>query len=339
MMMFQMSPLYALVSIVIMIGIYQGLQYTRKSERTLAVIIQGVVFQLTRRLHIAVQKSRAAGATPDWRPSILAVTRDSASRLGHFDLLRWICHRHGFGQFIHFVQGTLSSDSNQYAGRILDDLIQRTQISGAGVFVDTIIAPDFPTALSSMLQVPAISGMRNNTVLLESPKDGYDQIREIAYGAQTAAELKLNVCMIRSSAVRFGYRKNIHIWITEDDYANAPLMILLACILTGHPEWDDARISVFACYPADRMDQAVGKLDQMVAEGRLPITSKNIWPVPYEGEQGLENATIEHSSTADLVMLGFDAIEMASQPEALLHSFRGLNDVLFVDANQAVAIS
>jgi len=35
-----------------------------------------------------------------WRPSLLAVSRHSLERLAHFDLPRWICHRHGFGRFI-----------------------------------------------------------------------------------------------------------------------------------------------------------------------------------------------------------------------------------------------
>jgi len=339
MMMFQMSPLYALVSIVIMVIIYQGLQYTRKGERTLAVILQGVAFQLTRRLHIAVQKSRATANLSDWRPSILGLTRDSTSRLGHFDLLRWICHRHGFGQFIHFVEGNLSADSNVYAARIMDDLIQRTQVSGAGVFVDTIIAPNFTTALTSMMQVPGISGMRNNTVLFEFPKDHFEEAGEIAHGARLAASLDLNICILRSSPVRFGYRKQIHIWLTEEDYANAPLMILLAYILTGHSDWDDAHISVFACYPAERIEQEVGKLDQMVAEGRLPITSKNIWPIPYEGDRGLERSAEQYSSAADLVIMGLHSEAVSPQSDLLMHSYRGLNDILFVQANQAVTIS
>ena len=52
--------------------------------------------------------------------------------------------------------------------------------------------------------------------------------------------------------MRFGYRANIHIWLTREDYENAPLMILLAYIILGHPEWAAAEISIFACYPPIR---------------------------------------------------------------------------------------
>ena len=90
-----------------MIATYIGLRRSRHGQRDLTAIFQGTMFQLTRRLQIFLQKSRAISTKDGWRPSIVAVTRFGERRLGHFDLLRWICHRHGFGQFIQFSEGRI----------------------------------------------------------------------------------------------------------------------------------------------------------------------------------------------------------------------------------------
>ena len=56
MMMFQMAPGYAVLALLVMFGIYGGLRYQRKGERDLSAIFEGVMFQLTRRLQIVLQK-------------------------------------------------------------------------------------------------------------------------------------------------------------------------------------------------------------------------------------------------------------------------------------------
>jgi hypothetical protein len=76
-----------------------------QGERGLSAMFQGAMFQLTRRLQISLQRNRVSAQVRDWRPAFVAVTRHTNHRLGHFDLLRWICHRHGFGHFIHFIEG------------------------------------------------------------------------------------------------------------------------------------------------------------------------------------------------------------------------------------------
>ena len=129
MMMFQMAPGYAVLALLVMFGIYGGLRYQRKGERDLSAIFEGVMFQFTRRLQIVLQKNRAGSRIRDWRPSVIAVTRHSMDRLDHFDLLRWICHRHGFGQFIQYIEGRVSVDSEVYSRVISEKLIQRTEAS------------------------------------------------------------------------------------------------------------------------------------------------------------------------------------------------------------------
>ncbi|MEZ4954439.1 MAG: hypothetical protein R2825_12800 [Saprospiraceae bacterium] len=53
----------------------------------------------------------------------------------------------------------------------------------------------------------------------------------------------------------FGMKKQIHVWLTSNDYQNANLMILLAYILLGHKEWAKAEIKILAVYPEDSIEK------------------------------------------------------------------------------------
>ena len=74
MLMFQIQPLYAVLAVLLMWGLYWGLRHGRREERDLSVILKGVMFQLTRRLQISLQQSRAGTDRRDWRPSFIAIT-------------------------------------------------------------------------------------------------------------------------------------------------------------------------------------------------------------------------------------------------------------------------
>ncbi len=339
MMMFQMQPLYAVVSLALMFGIYRWLAYTRRGERDVSRILRGVMFQLTRRLQIALQQSRAGAQTGDWRPAFFAITRHSIDRVAPFDLLRWICHRQGFGQFIQYVEGGLSIEKDVYARSYTDRLIRKSEVSRAGIFVETIVAPSLKNAISQIIQRPGVSGLPNNSALLEFSRHSPKEIPEVVEAACQLLPFGFNICVLRSSEVRFGYRSNIHIWLTREDYENAPLMILLAYIILGHPEWAAAEIRIFACYPADQTQGQLDLLNKFVTEGRLPISPKNLTAVPYDDKTGFSRTVQRRSTEADLVMLGLTWTEISGELAADLAAHPDLNEVLFVYSGQRISIS
>ena len=62
------------------------------------------------------------------------------------------CLRHGFGHFIQFFQGEYSFTEEIEARLHVGRLIERTEVSGAGIFVDSLICPSFQMALVQTLQ-------------------------------------------------------------------------------------------------------------------------------------------------------------------------------------------
>jgi hypothetical protein len=66
-MMYQMQPLYAVLAMMTMGAIYLGLKGSRKEERGISVMVQGVMLQLTRRLQVWLQQ-RPSSPSPAGHP-------------------------------------------------------------------------------------------------------------------------------------------------------------------------------------------------------------------------------------------------------------------------------
>ena len=338
-MMIDMNPLQALLAVLVMAGIYLGLRRSRRNERDLTAILQGTMFQLTRRLQIAIQKNRTVSADAQWRPSVVAITQSQKSGLGQFDLLRWICHRHGFGHYIQYIQGDYSFAVELEARTQVDRLIDRSEVSHAGIFVDTCISPSFQLAIDQMLQMPGISGLPNNTILLEFDDEGKDASEEVVRAAQEAASSQFNVLVLRSSKHRFGYHAKIHLWLTDYDLTHTPLMLLLAYIIVGHPEWKNAEIRLFACFGLQDGHAESERLAQLLERGRLPITKQNVEAVKCEDDEAVEREVGRRSDSADLLIASVTAAQLFSDtPADCLGRFKGAKDVLFVHSCTRIPI-
>ena len=338
-MMIQIDILFAMISIILILAIYIGLRRGHQEQRGMSGIFQGTMFQLTRWLQTTLQKNRAIADESDWRPAIVAITQFGDRRLGHFDLLRWICHRQGFGHFIQFFPGDYSIQEELSARIHVQSLIEQTEASGAGIFVDSLICPTFQLALAQVLQMPGISGYSNNSILLEFDKENPDEIDEVMLGSQLAVDSLFDVLVLRSTKYRFGYRSSIHIWVTDDNISNVPMMLLLAYILVGHPEWKKAKIRLFACSGSWDAELEADKLSTFIKEGRLPISMQNVTSVSYDSQEGLEADVAQRSAQADLVIVGLTAEDINSPDFAeVLQRYQGVNDVLFVHSIKQIAI-
>ncbi len=338
-MMWEMSPLYTVLAWTVMAGIYLWLRSSRKGEQDVSVMVQGAVQQLIRSLHVLLQQQRAARPQANWRPSFLAISRNSFTRLAPFDMLRWLSQHYGFGTFFHFIEGRLTAETSRDAREVLERLVRQSQASHASMYVDTIVSPSFHTAVAQMVQIPGISGMDNNSILFEFRKGSGEELMDILVGAGFAEVAGLNICVLRSSEHHFGYRRTIHIWLTSGDYRNANLMILLAYILAGHPEWRAAEIRLFAAFEDASLGDGLDTLNALIAEGRIPISRANVRPVPMRGDATFSDLVCELSEQADLVITGFSVGRMKRDGGAFLQAFESIQDMLFVQAVEEILIT
>ena len=221
---------------------------------------------------------------------------------------------------------------------MLERLIEQTEQAESPVYVDTIISPSMRSALAQALQLPGVSGMENNTALFEfSSHDGDEVVAEVAEGLELAWIYHMNGLVLRHGDRHFGDRRAVHVWLTAHDEKNATLMILLAYILLGHPEWRRAELTIYAAYER-KVEERARTLREMITTGRIPVTEKNIQVISTSQDIDFDRLVEAKSGEADLVLLGLGGERLRHQDPGILRRCPALAEVLWVCAREDIGM-
>ncbi|MDW3192229.1 MAG: amino acid permease [Cytophagales bacterium] len=329
--MFSMNAPYAIASLVIMVIIYSIISRVNDDNQGMAKIFQGAIFQLSRKIQIFLQN--AEKDDEDWRPSIICISQNTFKRTADFDLIRWMSHRFGFGTYIHFIRGYLSRETHQQAKADLNQLVKVAGKVKSNVYMDTMISPSYTTAIAQSLQLPSISGKEGNMFLFEFSKINGESTKDIIENIPLVRSADYDICVLASSERGFGFKHEIHIWITHSDYENANLMILIGYILMGHPDWRKAHIKIIAIFPEETAKEQKENLLELTQEGRLPISNNNIEViVKKEGQGSHKDIVNARSKAADLTIIGFRVEAIKQRGGETFEGYKGIGNVLFVNA-------
>lgn len=340
-MMFQMDPIYAILAIAVMVVLYRIIVRTRADESgDLAAMFEGVITQMTRYMQIKVQRRRRKEQRDEeWRPSVIMVSPHTFDRRAPLELLRWVCHRHGFGTYLHFIQGQLDDQAFAESEQVNERLIELGLKQDSPVYMDTIVSPSMVSALAQSLQIPGVSGIKNNSVLFEisshDPPSRYDDVANLCL---FSCSTKMALMVLRHGDLLFGERQNIHIWLSWNDNTNASLMVLLAYILLGHPDWKRAEISVFAAMPSGEMEGRRQEFDEWMARGRVPISEKHIRFHAVNSVKAYHALVSRTSAEADLTIIGFGLEGLGERRGKLFTTHKSLGAVLYVHTDTEIAI-
>ena len=332
--MFKMNAPYAILSLLVMGGIYMMVSSYKQKEKGLVNLFRGVIFQASRQLQILAQRADREDLDEHWRPFTICVSQDTFMRRSAFDMLRWISLKYGFGTYIHYIKGFLTEKTNQESREILNKLIHLAAGSKNRVYLDTIISPSYTSAIAQVIQLSGISGKGNNMILFEFSQGNPDALSEALNTHDILYATGFDLCVLSTSYKGFGYKKQIHIWITPSDNDNANLMILLGYIILGHPEWKEGIIKIFALYRPEETQQRREELKELIREGRLPISLGNIILISAEKERGTREVIGDISVDADLTIVGFRHEQLKTEGHQLFTGYDKLGNVLFVSANK-----
>ncbi|MBN4056348.1 hypothetical protein JYT20_01370, partial [Rhodothermus sp. AH-315-K08] len=289
--------------------------------------------------HLRLQRRKPTREVDEWRPSIITVNEHTFDRQAPLAMLRWICQRQGFGTYLHYISGMLNRESFLESERVRKRLIKLATEQHSPVYMDTVVSPSMTSALAQSLQLPGISGLPNNTVLFEiSVHDDKDAREKIVDACLFAASTHMTLMVLRHGDHFFGDRHSIHIWLTWNDADNANLMILLAYILVGHPDWANAKIQVFVALPPEDMSEQKARLDSFVAEGRLPVSGKNIEYLGLDSQEDFRAQVAERSRDADLTIFGFELAGLVERRSEVFENHPDLREVLFLRAPASIKI-
>ena len=335
--MFFMNPGYAVGALSLMVIFYVVINYYNPDKRNIAVIFQGVIFQVSRRLQVFLQKAEKE-KSGNWRPSAVCISENSFERLAAFDLLRWISQRYGFGTYIHKISGYLSKSTNEEARISKDRLIKMAEAAESNIYIDTLISPSYTSAIAQTIQLPGISGTDNNLLLLEYSKNKGDNLQDVVDNFGLIKSVEFDSLILGSSERGFGLKKEIHVWITSDNYDNANLMILLAYIISGHKDWQGGEIKIFALYPEDTCDDERIRLFKLIDDGRLPISKNNIQVIARKHDTDKRTVIADKSQDADLTIIGFHGEALKHSGISLFEGYDTIGNTVFVSSASSKVI-
>jgi amino acid transporter len=330
--MFKMSGYYAVAALIIMGVIYYVITVRSHEKRGFAKLFRGVIFQLSRQLQILAQRANREEIDTNWRPFVICISKDSFVRQSAFDMLRWLSYKYGFGTYIHYIEGYLSRQTTNESKNILKRLINLASSNRNRVYLDTIISPSYTSAIAQVVQLSGISGKGNNTMLFEFSRSEPETLSKALENYSLVYSAGFDVCILNTSYKGFGYKREIHVWITTYDYENANLMILLAYILLGHPEWHKGHIKIFAIYKESELEEKRNHLLSLIKSGRLPISPSNIQFLPVDEERNTKDIIMEKSIDADLTVVGFRHELMKAKGVEVFTEYKDIGNILFVSS-------
>ncbi len=337
--MLKMSTYYAVVSLVIMSIIYYVITVRSQEERGFAKLFKGVIFQMSRQLQVLAQRANREDREQNWRPFVICISKDSFVRQSAFDMLRWLSYKYGFGTYIHYIEGYLSKQTTQESKEALQRLINLASNNKNRVYLDTMISPSYTSAIAQTVQLSGISGRGNNMILFEFSRTEADSLSRALDNYSLIYSAGFDVCVLNTSYKGFGYKKEIHIWITTYDYENANLMILLAYILLGHPDWYKGQIKIFAIYNNDELEKKREQLLRLIKSGRIPVSPENIRLIPSDEGRNTKQLIMEQSVDADLIIVGFRHDLVKAKGVQVFTGYEDIGNILFVSSQREKEIS
>jgi len=331
--MFKISMVYSFFAFSAMILLYIYISYIHKNRRGLSSIFTNTIFQINRNLQIYLQKSKAVKSSADWRPSVICVSKNSFNQDNAFKLTNWISYKYGFGTYLHRIEDYCSKNSFEQSQQELNRLIHNYGETNH-VYVDTIISPSYTSAIAQAIQIPSISGMENNMLILEYDKEQPDGLIDIIDNFKLINSSNFDVCILASSRKPIIYKNGIHVWIKSTDAENANLMIILSFILLGHPDWKKSDIKIFDICKQDEIIEVKQRMNELIEKGRLPITSQNIKILVEEEGKSYKSIINTNSAAAGLTIVGFHEDSIRNLNTSIFEGYDDLGNVLFVNSLQ-----
>lgn len=329
--MFKISMAYSLFAFSIMILLYIYIDYFHKNRKGLSSIFTNTIFQVNRNLQLYLQRRKVVKSLTDWRPSVICLSQNSFVRDSAFKLTNWISYKYGFGTYLHRIDGYCSKNSFHQSQQELSRLIHNYG-DVSHVYIDTIISPSFTSAISQAIQIPSISGMENNMLILEYDKENPGGLTDIIDNFKLINSGSFDVCILASSRKPIIFKNGIHVWIKTTDAENANLMIILSFILLGHPDWQKSDIKIFDICKKSEIAEVKKQMTDLIEKGRLPITSQNILILVEEEGKSYKSIINSNSSDAGLTIIGFHEDSIKHLDTTTFEGYEDLGNVLFVNS-------
>jgi amino acid transporter len=214
----------------------------------------------------------------DWRPQILAFSKDAQRRPGLLRFASWLEGRSGLTTVVKILEGEgvkmlrLQEESES-------ELRSDIAAHGFPAFPLVVFAPDLDIALNTLIQSTGVGPLKANTILLnwlDPESEITNDQREISFVRNLRAAYRLgrNIVVLDADEDKWNTLENIpggdrriDVWWLND--ATSRLMLLLGYLITRSDPWGAAKIRVLAAgYTADTSENLTD-LKNNIEEARI----------------------------------------------------------------------
>jgi amino acid transporter len=307
--MFLINVPATLIAIVVSFGIYFALQ-RRATSRTWGDVRNGIWFSLARRSLLNLERMHYSPR--NWRPNILVFTGQPHNREALVQTAAWLGYGRGIVSFFQLLVG----DVGELAGRGLQRRARRQirhyiRDHNMAAFAEADIVPDFFMGALTVAQSHGVGGFEPNTVLMGWSGTAEGRTQQLIL-LDSLLSLRKSVLLLHSDQKRgFGRRSVIDVW-WRGRSRNADLMLLLAHIISRHPDWRDAKIRLLRVIRnQEGREQTEAHLRRLLDRVRVKAE-----PIVLVAPEGQDIAVIirDQSSDSDLTLLGINRVDADGAP-------------------------
>ncbi|MGD2029177.1 MAG: amino acid permease [Desulfobacterales bacterium] len=243
----------------------------------------------------------------DWRPQILAFSKDAQRRPGLLRFASWIEGKSGLTTVVKILEGEgikMLKIQEESESELRSDMAEY----GFSAFPLVVYAPDPDIALTTLIQSTGVGPLKANTILLnwlDTESEIANDQREINLGRNLRAAYRLgrNIVVLDANEEKWNRLENISnenrridVWWLND--ATSRLMLLLGYLITRSEPWDEAKIRVLAAGYREDTPKNMSDLKNNLEEARIEAEPCIVTNVDMD-------KLSEHSSDAAMVFLPF----------------------------------
>lgn len=234
----------------------------------------------------------------NWRPTTLILSGNPHTRLTLTTYGTWIEAKRGIATLAAVLVGDFR---DQLARRqeASDSLQQYIEDNGLNAFSEVVVAPDFDTGMSSLIQCHSIGPIKPNLVLLGWPADD-DRAVFFAHFLQLGLQLQMSLVIVVDRGLPApDTHKRIDIWWRGE--RNGSLMLILAYLLGLNWEWNQAQIRILRVVGTQAQVQpAHQEIFELAHAARITVEIE-----VATSDKPFNEVLHEYSHDATLVLLGF----------------------------------
>ena len=264
--MFLISPLWAIISIVLVSLMYL---YILRREILVSWGDMNSGFSFQRARNALLKLEREAYHPKNWRPSILAMSGGAWNRsnLAHYACL--FSAGRGIVSLAQIMSGELE---DRFVRRAEAEKLMRKFIRDEKLpaFPVVVVDEDFTAGLKALLQVHGIGGLKPNTLLLGWTQDP-DNIGVFSMILDLAKNMEKSVLVVRSEQLQDKWdvpKGDINIW--WNDSTNGPLSLLMAFLLKQNRNWRGKKIRILRpVAPKADVENLKNEISKMLTLSRI----------------------------------------------------------------------